>query len=55
MTAPTDIPGAVGDAITSSAGEVTGIVLAGAVVAFGVYALKPAWRAGRAVLNKIGF
>lgn len=55
MTTPADIPAAVEDAIQSSAGEVTGIVLAGAVVAFGVYALKPAWRAGKAVLNKIGF
>jgi hypothetical protein len=55
MSSPTDIPGAAEAAFTSTASEVTAVVLAGAVVAFGVYALKPAWRAGRAVLNKIGF
>jgi hypothetical protein len=55
MSSPTDIPGAAEAAFTSTAAEVSGIILAGAVVAFGVYALKPAWRAGKAVLNKIGF
>jgi hypothetical protein len=55
MTTPADIPAAATSAIADSGAEVTTLVIGGAVVAFGVYALKPAWRAGKAVLNKIGF
>jgi hypothetical protein len=54
MSTPT-MTSEIGTAITGAAGDATTIVLAAVAVAFGVYALKPAWRVGRAVLNKIGF
>jgi hypothetical protein len=45
----------LGTALTDISGDVVVAVGAGAVVVFGIYALKPAWKTARTLINKLGF